>query len=51
MYFIAICIEGCSTINGIELSEGDVMEIVHGELITVHALNDSHFLFIEMKAS
>ncbi len=49
VYFVLI--EGSSTINGIELNEGDAMEIIHEEQITVHALNDTHFLFIEMNES
>jgi len=47
VYFTQI--EGTSTINGIELSNGDAMEITKESQLDIKALSDSHFLFIEMK--
>jgi hypothetical protein len=47
IYFVQI--EGCSLINGIPLDYGDAMEIVDETKLGVYALEDSHFLFIEMK--
>ena len=41
-------IEGTSTINGIQLSDRDGMEIVE-EDITIKAKETSHILIIEMK--
>lgn len=49
VYFVQI--EGSSNINGITLSDGDAMEITQENNLTIQALNASHFLFIEMKAS
>lgn len=40
-------IEGKSNINGIELSERDALEVIE-ENINIDALEDSHFLLIEM---
>lgn len=47
VYFVQI--EGSSTINGIELNYGDAMEITKENEITISAISNSHFLFIEMK--
>jgi len=47
VYFAQI--EGSSKINGIELKSGDAMEITKEEKITIEAITNSHFLFIEMK--
>lgn len=47
VYFIQI--EGTSTINGLELKEGDAMEITKEFKINIQAISKSHFLFIEMK--
>ncbi len=47
VYFVQI--EGTSTINGIELNYGDAMEITKENKITINAISNSHFLFIEMK--
>lgn len=47
VYFIQI--EGTSTINGLELKEGDAMEITKEFKIDIQAISKSHFLFIEMK--
>ena len=47
VYFTQI--EGTSTVNGIELSDGDAMEITEESQLDIKALSDSHFLFIEMK--
>ncbi len=47
LYFVQI--EGSSTINDEILTSGDAMEITQEEKITIKALNNSHFLFIEMK--
>lgn len=47
IYFAQI--EGQTTINGIELREGDAMEITQEAKIDIKATTNSHFLFIEMK--
>lgn len=47
IYFVQI--EGSSLINEIALDYGDAMEIVDETKLDVYALEDSHFLFIEMK--
>ena len=47
VYFVQI--EGNSEINGIELSDGDAMEIAQEPQLTINALIRSHFLFIEMQ--
>ncbi|NQY93332.1 MAG: pirin family protein [Campylobacteraceae bacterium] len=47
IYFIQI--EGSSNINGIELTHGDAMEITKENSLDIVAINDSHFLFIEMQ--
>lgn len=47
IYFIQI--EGSSTINAINLEEGDAMEITKELILNIKALCSSHFLFIEMK--
>lgn len=47
VYFVQI--SGTSAINGIDLNDGDAMEIVDEENLNIQAINDSHFLFIEMK--
>jgi redox-sensitive bicupin YhaK (pirin superfamily) len=47
VYFVQI--EGDSLVNGIELNFGDAMEITKEEKLQITALNNSHFLFIEMK--
>ena len=46
VYFVQI--EGSSNINEITLNAGDAMEIVDIEKIEITALENSHFLFIEM---
>ena len=46
VYFIQI--SGTSSVNGIELSDGDAMEIVDEKNLNIKAINNSHFLFIEM---
>ena len=46
VYFVQI--EGSSNINEIILNSGDAMEIVNIEKIEIKALENSHFLFIEM---
>ena len=48
IYFVQI--EGSSSINEITLNDGDAMEIVDERNINIHALKDSHFLFIEMRS-
>jgi redox-sensitive bicupin YhaK (pirin superfamily) len=47
VYFAQI--EGSSKINDIELKSGDAMEITKENKITIKAITNSHFLFIEMK--
>lgn len=49
VYFTQI--EGNTTVNGIELSAGDALEITKESKIDMRAISDSHFLFIEMNAS
>ena len=49
IYFVQI--EGSSDINGIELNHGDAMEITKEDLLSITALTNSHFLFIEMPES
>ncbi|MDX9900967.1 MAG: pirin family protein [Aliarcobacter sp.] len=46
VYFVQI--EGISSINGLILENGDAMEIVDEKRIEIKALENSHFLFIEM---
>ena len=46
VYFVQI--EGSSNINEITLNAGDAMEIVDIKKIEIKALENSHFLFIEM---
>ena len=46
VYFVQI--EGSSNINEIILNAGDALEIVDIEKIEIKALENSHFLFIEM---
>ena len=46
VYFVQI--SGTSSVNGIELSDGDAMEIVDEKNLNIKAINNSHFLFIEM---
>ena len=46
VYFVQI--EGSSSVNGIVLENGDAMEIVDIEKMEIKALENSHFLFIEM---
>jgi quercetin 2,3-dioxygenase len=47
VYFVQI--EGTSSINGINLNNGDAMEIVDEDKLEIKAVSNSHFLFIEMK--
>ena len=47
VYFVQI--EGSSDVNGCELNHGDAMEIKEEKKLNITALEDSHFLFIEMK--
>lgn len=47
VYFVQI--EGISDINTIELHEGDAMEIMNEENITINAIDESHILLIEME--
>lgn len=49
VYFVQI--EGKSIVNGIELNDGDAMEIVNEESINIDSLTNSHALFIEMQVS
>lgn len=46
VYFAQI--EGTSLINGVELNEGDAMEITKETKLDIKAVENSHFLFIEM---
>jgi quercetin 2,3-dioxygenase len=47
IYFVQI--EGSSNINGITLENGDALEILDIDKVEIKALENSHFLFIEMK--
>lgn len=49
VYFVQI--EGKSLINEILLNHGDAMEITKENTINIKALENSHFLFIEMQES
>lgn len=46
VYFVQI--EGKSQINGVELEDGDALEITDELNININSLSPSHFLFIEM---
>lgn len=46
VYFVQI--EGISNINGIILNNGDAMEVTKETSLNIKALQNSHFLFIEM---
>ncbi|RXJ91769.1 hypothetical protein CRV01_01370 [Arcobacter sp. CECT 8983] len=48
VYFTQI--EGSSIVNDIELNEGDAMEVTEERKLQIKALENSHFLFIEMKS-
>jgi len=49
IYFVQI--EGTIDINGIKLTKGDAMEITKEVSLNIKALQNSHFLFIEMAES
>lgn len=49
IYFVQI--EGSSLVNNIILNDGDALEITEENLLEIKALDESHFLFIEMKQS
>ena len=49
IYFVQI--EGSSNINGIKLNNGDAMEITEENSLKIEALEQSHFLFIQMPKS
>ncbi|WP_368031222.1 pirin family protein [Arcobacter sp. s6] len=46
VYFVQI--EGKSNINGIDLNNGDAIEIIDEKQLNIKALENSHFLFVEM---
>jgi redox-sensitive bicupin YhaK (pirin superfamily) len=46
LYYVQI--EGNAEVNGVALSNGDALEVVDEFKIAINALEDSHFLFIEM---
>jgi redox-sensitive bicupin YhaK (pirin superfamily) len=46
VYFVQI--EGSSNINGVDLDNGDAMEVRQESSLSITALQNSHFLFIEM---
>lgn len=48
IYFVQI--EGSSTVNEIVLENGDACEITEENLLKIKAIENSHFLFIEMEA-
>ncbi|MGP2656755.1 pirin family protein [Malaciobacter sp. WC5094] len=47
VYFTLI--EGTAFINGIELNDGDAMEITKERKLEIKAIENAHFLFIEME--
>jgi redox-sensitive bicupin YhaK (pirin superfamily) len=47
IYFVQI--EGSSTVNEIVLENGDACEITEENLLKINAIENSHFLFIEME--
>lgn len=47
VYFVQI--EGSSNINGTLLENGDAMEIVDEDILTIKPITKSHILFIEMQ--
>ncbi|MFK2822226.1 pirin family protein [Arcobacter sp. YIC-80] len=47
VYFALI--EGTAFINGIELNDGDAMEITKEKKLEIKAIENAHFLFIEME--
>ncbi len=49
VYFVQI--EGSSDVNGISLNNGDAIEITEESSLKIKALEQSHFLFIEMGKS
>ena len=49
VYFVQI--EGSSNINGIILNNGDAMEVTQEASLDIKAIENSHFLFIEMVES
>lgn len=46
LYFVLI--EGSLKLNESELRDGDALEVTQESLIFIHALEDCHFIFIEM---
>lgn len=46
VYFV--CIEGSISLNAVNMSDGDAMEITQESILEIEALEDCHFLFIEM---
>jgi len=49
IYFAQI--DGVTAINGVELNSRDAMEIVDEKTLIIEAIEDTHFLYIEMKKS
>ncbi|MDD3835366.1 MAG: pirin family protein, partial [Sulfurimonas sp.] len=49
IYFVQI--EGSSEINGVVLNDGDAMEVTKEANLSIKALQNSHFLFLEMAES
>lgn len=49
IYFVQI--EGKAKLNDIVLNEGDAMEIIDENILNIIALENAHFLFIEMQKS
>lgn len=49
VYFVQI--EGSSNINGIILNNGDAMQVTQEKHLDIKAIQESHFLFIEMSES
>ncbi len=49
VYFVQI--EGSSLVNNISLNDGDALEIKEEKFLEIKALQESHFLFIEMSQS
>ena len=49
VYFVQI--EGVSNVNGVLLDNGDAMEVTQEVSLDIKALENSHFIFIEMPES
>lgn len=46
VYFV--CIEGSVSLNAVAMNHGDAMQVTQESMLEIQALEDCHFLFIEM---